>query len=97
MSNRQHAVRINSTVSDSLAVISGVPQGRIVGPLLFNIHVYINDLPLIPQKFTTECYLDDTKLYASFHKLSAVDDLNQDLLDVRDWDFNNFLLFHPDN
>ena len=63
LTNRYQVLRIHSFVSDSLAAECGVPQGSILGPLLFSI--YVNDLPEVPRHCSTECYVDDTKLLVS--------------------------------
>ena len=75
----------------------GVPQGSILGPLLFSI--YVNDLPEAPRNCSTECYVDDTKLFVSFHSQDTqriVEEMNEDLLGVRNWCFRNRLLLNPD-
>jgi hypothetical protein len=96
LSDRKQAVRINSTLSDALTTASGVPQGSILGPLLFTI--YVNDLPTVPQNSSPECYVDDTKLYMSFpiHECdNTATAMNQDLLGIRNWCFDNHLLLNP--
>ena len=60
LSNRFQAVRINSELSDKLPVQSGVPQGSILWPILFNI--YVNHLPSVPQCCKSKTYVDDNKL-----------------------------------
>ena len=57
LSNRTQ-VLINTKISDPLPLTSEVPQGSILGPILFGI--YVNDLPSIPRNCLTECYVDDT-------------------------------------
>ena len=93
LSERYQTVRINSTLSGKLPVVSGVPQGSILGPLLFSI--YHNDLSSSIKKCTSESYVDDTKLLLSFHinnSSTAVVDFNGDLIRVRNWFFDNLLL-----
>ena len=65
LSNRNQRVRINSTLSEALPLVSGIPQGSIMGPLLFTI--YVNDLSNVPRNCSTKCYVDDTKIYMSFN------------------------------
>ena len=96
LSSRHQVVRINSTLSDRMQVRNGVPQGSILGPLLFSI--YVNDLPSIPQYCFPQCYVDDTTLLLSFalHEERRVrDKINQDLLNIRNWCFDNQLLLNP--
>lgn len=97
LSSCHQVVRINSTLSDCMRVRNGVPQGSILSPLLFSIHV--NDLPSIPQFCFPQCYVDDTKLLLSFalnEERGARDKINQDLLKIRNWCFNNQLLLNQD-
>ena len=57
-------VLINDSVSGSVDITSGVPQGSVSGPMLFLI--YINDaVDSLPQDITIKLFADDIKLYKS--------------------------------
>ena len=60
LTDRKHAAEINSNSSDELTTEFGVPQGSILGPLLFLI--YINDLPLDNSTGNTALFADDATI-----------------------------------
>ena len=58
---RKQYVFFNGVSSDVLEISCGVPQGSVLGPLLFLL--YINDLPNISEKLSFFLFADDTNLY----------------------------------
>ena len=60
LSNKKQQVYVNGVTSDSCFISTGVPQGSILGPLLFII--FINDLPKTSTFFSTRLFADDTSL-----------------------------------
>ena len=61
LSNRKQAVSVNGCLSELLSVESGVPQGSILGPLLYTL--FVNELPdTIASNSSMSCYADDTTL-----------------------------------
>ena len=90
--NRKQAVRVNGAISRPTAIRSGIPQGSVLGPILFVL--FINDLP---DSTAAETYLfaDDTKIFSMAHdKNSSV--LQEDLKKLQDWTDRWLLKFHPD-
>ena len=96
MSNRFQTVFLNETTSSPLAVNQGVPQGSVLGPLLFNL--YINDLPLVVQYCKVRMYADDVQLTIDCHEnniASCINHLNCDLKNISDWANSNNLSLNP--
>ena len=65
LTSRKHLVKINSTYSNWLDVKSGVPQGSVLGPLLFNI--FINDIFYAIEASEICNFADDNIIYALSH------------------------------
>ena len=61
LSHRKQYVSINGSNSSLLSITCGVPQGSVLGPLLFLI--CINDLPNTSKKLTFYLFADDTNIY----------------------------------
>ena len=65
LDNRSQSVLLNGSNSDSIPVSSGVPQGSVLGPILFL--AYINDLP-DQVKSRVRLFADDTAMYLALDK-----------------------------
>ena len=60
LTDRFQAVKVNNTISQFKMINAGVPQGSVLGPLLYLI--YVNEIPNISSQFTTCLFADDTTL-----------------------------------
>ena len=81
LENRRQRVILGNTVSSWRTVTSGVPQGSILGPVLFLI--YVNDLPDIVHS-TAKMFADDTKVYRQIQNWKDAQEL-QDLIKLASW------------
>ena len=84
LTNRKQKTFVNGHMSDYSLIICGVPQGSILGPLLFL--VYINDLPMCPLYSVPRMYADDTSLtLSSTDPIDLQSKLNSDLAEIQIW------------
>ena len=83
-------VKVGSSLSASRIIETGVPQGSVLGPLLFT--VYINDLPNIVKHRHVIMYADDVILFHSGKSKNAVEEaLQRDLDNIAQWSTLNGL------
>ena len=106
LSNRKQYVLINGETSESLEINCVVPQGSVLGPLLFLL--YINDLPNISKLLNFYLFADDTNIYYESSSLQELEKtINKELNKLYLWlnvnrlslniDKTNYIIFHPYN
>ena len=94
LSDREQRVVLNGAHSDWGELNSGVPQGSVLGPLLFL--VYVNDLE-DGIKSSIKFFADDTSLFSTVHDPNiSAEDLNHDLRLISQWAFQWKMSFNPD-
>ena len=92
LTNRKQQVVCDGSISEVVNVTSGVPQGSVLGPLLFL--VFINDLPSCI-KSTCRLFADDCLLYRQIHSKHDSDVLQNDLHCLEHWANKWFMQFNP--
>ena len=104
LSNRKQFVKIKDTCSECYDITCGVPQGSILGPLLFIL--YVNDLRKALKRATSSLFADDTSIYYSHSDVKQLETtLNSELRNLDTWmksnklsvniTKSNYLIFHP--
>ena len=92
--NRKQRVGLNGQTSSWADVNAKVPQGSILGPLLFLI--YINDLA-DGLSSNAKLFADDTSLFSVVHNANTTEkELNNDLVKINRWAYQWKMSFTPD-
>ena len=91
LTGRSAQVRVDGSLSRKIAATSGVPQGSVLGPILFLI--FMNDLPQLA-KCSITLFADDIKLWTSIKCIEDCSGLQSDLDALHEWSLQNRLPFN---
>jgi hypothetical protein len=94
LTGRRQRVRVRGTHSEWSPVVSGIPQGSVLGPLLFVL--YVNDLPQITDASKIFLFADDLKIFQSIRTDEDKRRLQGDLNKICVWTEKWLLELHPD-
>ena len=90
LTDRSQSVVVNGSTSEPQPILFGVPQGSLIGPLLFIF--YINDLLSVVSHCKIQLYADDTLLCISSSSVTDIEFmLSEDIRHIIEWLNNNFL------
>ena len=92
LTDRSHFVRLPGGISEDHPVLSGVPQGTVLCPLLFLIMISDIDKDVSASKLVS--FADDTRLYSGVGDVADSDKLQLDLNAVYDWASSNNMFFN---
>ena len=95
LTDRKQRAKVNGSFSEWQETKLGVPQGSVLGPLLFNI--YINDLFYLLKNTDICNYADDTTIYVCNNQLENIQNrLEQDALQLSGWFRENYMKLNDD-
>ena len=94
LSLRSQTVLLEGSHSHKIPVTSGVPQGTVLGPILFLI--YINDFHEYLQHSTLRLFADDSIIYRNIKSVTDTKLLQSDLNAAARWEEDWLMSFHPD-
>jgi hypothetical protein len=94
LSDRQQTVVLDGHHSYITTILSGVPQGTVLGPILFIL--FINDMELCVKHSTVRFFADDTRISKHIKSEASVVELQEDLNSVISWASKNNMMLHED-
>ncbi|PIK42144.1 ORF2-encoded protein [Apostichopus japonicus] len=97
LANRTQCVIVDQNLSKDVTLATGVPQGSVLGPLLYTLYVApLHDL-IISANMQTGIYADDIQLFTSFHPdhcSDAIQKIQNCIADVKSWAISNNLFIN---
>merc|ERR1712240_67839 len=94
LQGRTQQVVVDGSISDSPPVLSGVPQGTVLGPLFFLIYIY-DILKNLSPGTNVRLFADDSLLYRNITNITDSQILQHDLDTLQSWESRNKMEFHP--
>ena len=95
LKNRKQGVKVNNNISNFMVLLSGVPQGSILGPILFNL--FINDIIFVMKQSDFSNYADDNTISAWANSIrELVNKLESESEIAIKWFKDNDMIVNPD-
>ena len=92
LTDRSQSVVINGTTTEPFEVMSGVPQGTVLGPILFLIYVLDIDAEMVESSVSS--FADDTRVSKGIISLQDITALQKDLDSIYNWASVNNMMFN---
>ncbi|CAH1230646.1 INPP5B [Branchiostoma lanceolatum] len=92
LTNRRQLVRYHGVLSDNVTVTCGLPQGTLLGPLIFIAYINGAARNAVSKQWK---FVDDLNLLEVRHPISAPSTIQHDLTDLENWSYDSHMKLHP--